>query len=242
MPQCSTRHKPARSPDRCATELALELRRIGGLGVPGQWSHGQGLKPEQAEGLRKLLVALAADVRLVLVRLALQLVRLRAVKTASREEQLRAALETREIYAPLASRLGIWQLKWELEDLAFRYAQPEDYRRIAGWLRATRAERERFIEDVRGELLRTLSRRGNHGRDQRAAEAHLQHLAEDGAQAAALRARHGRAGGADQGRAPSPTAMRRSVWFTDAGNTFRASSTTTSRHPRRTTTARCTPP
>ena len=140
-----------------ATELALELRRIGGLGVPGQWSRGESLKPEQADGLRNLLVALAADVRLVLVRLALQLVQLRAVKTGSREEQLRAALETREIFAPLASRLGIWQLKWELEDLAFRYAQPEDYRRIAGWLRATRAEREGFIEDVRGELLRTLS-------------------------------------------------------------------------------------
>ena len=140
-----------------ATELALELRRIGGLGVPGQWSRGESLKPEQADGLRNLLVALAADVRLVLVRLALQLVQLRAVKTGSREEQLRAALETREIFAPLASRLGIWQLKWELEDLAFRYAQPEDYRRIAGWLRATRAEREGFIEDVRGELQRTLS-------------------------------------------------------------------------------------
>jgi GTP pyrophosphokinase len=143
-----------------ATTLARELRRIGGFGIPGRWSQGQGLRPEQAEGLRKLLVALAADVRLVLVRLALQLVRLRAAKTASREEQVRTALETREIYAPLASRLGVWQLKWELEDLAFRYAQPEDYRRIAGWLRATRAERETFIEDVRGELERTLRAAG----------------------------------------------------------------------------------
>ena len=140
-----------------AVTLALELRRIGGLGVPGHWSHGHGLKPEQAEGLRNLLVALAADVRLVLVRLALQLARMRAVKTAPRDEQVRAALETREIYAPLASRLGIWQLKWELEDLAFRYAQPEDYRRIAGWLRATRAEREGYIEDVRKELNQSLT-------------------------------------------------------------------------------------
>ena len=143
-----------------ATAIAVELRRIGGLGVPGQWNQGQGLKPEQAEGLRKLLVALAADVRLVLVRLVLQLVRLRAAKTENREEQVRAALETREIYAPLASRLGIWQLKWELEDLAFRYAQPDDYRRIAGWLRATRAEREKFIEDVRDELERTFGGAG----------------------------------------------------------------------------------
>jgi GTP pyrophosphokinase len=143
-----------------AVTLALEQRRIGGLGVPGQWTHGQGLKPEQAEGLRNLLVALAADVRLVLLRLALQLARLRTAKTAARDEQVRLALETREIYAPLASRLGVWQLKWELEDLAFRYAQPEDYRRIAGWLHATRAERERFIDDVRGELERILRAAG----------------------------------------------------------------------------------
>jgi GTP pyrophosphokinase len=143
-----------------AVRLALELRRIGALGVPGAWDHGRGLRPEQAEGLRNLLVALAADVRLVLVRLALQLSRLRALKTESRDEQLRAALETREIYAPLANRLGIWQLKWELEDVAFRYAQPEDYRRIAGWLRATRAEREGYIEDVRSELGRVLAAAG----------------------------------------------------------------------------------
>ncbi|HEX9773086.1 MAG TPA: bifunctional (p)ppGpp synthetase/guanosine-3',5'-bis(diphosphate) 3'-pyrophosphohydrolase [Steroidobacteraceae bacterium] len=143
-----------------SAQLALELRRVGGIGIPGSWRQGQGLKPEQAEGLRKLLLALAADVRLVLVRLALQLADLRAIKTAGREEQLRAALETREIYAPLASRLGVWQLKWELEDLAFRYAQPEDYRRIAGWLRATRGERERFIDDVRTRLERELSAAG----------------------------------------------------------------------------------
>jgi GTP pyrophosphokinase len=140
-----------------SAQLALELRRVGGIGIPGSWRQGQGLKPEQAEGLRKLLLALAADVRLVLVRLALQLADLRTIKSAGREQQLRAALETREIYAPLASRLGVWQLKWELEDLAFRYAQPEDYRRIAGWLRATRGERERFIEDVRTRLERELS-------------------------------------------------------------------------------------
>ena len=143
-----------------AAELARELRRIGGFGIPGSWSHARGLKPDQAEGLRKLLVALAADVRLVLVRLALQLGRLRSLKQATRDEQVGAALETREIYAPLASRLGVWQLKWELEDFAFRYAQPDEYRRIAGWLRATRAERERYIDDVRARLERELSAAG----------------------------------------------------------------------------------
>ena len=75
---------------------------------------------------------------LVLLRLALQVVKLRHLKAASSDEQQRAALETREIFAPLANRLGIWHVKWELEDLAFRYSQPADYKRIAGWLRSKR--------------------------------------------------------------------------------------------------------
>ena len=91
-------------------------------------------KPAQAEGLRKLLLALASDVRLVLIRLALQLVRMRSLKGAPGAERRRAALETREIYAPLASRLGIWQVKWELEDLAFRFSAArrlQAHRRLA---------------------------------------------------------------------------------------------------------------
>ncbi len=101
--------------------------------------------------------------RLVLIRLAAQLVRMRNLKGATLVEQQRAAMETREIYAPLASRLGIWQLKWELEDLAFRYSEPEEYKRIAGWLRAKRDERERYIEDVKRELARVLTAAGIEG-------------------------------------------------------------------------------
>jgi GTP pyrophosphokinase len=141
-------------------KLASELRRVEVSGIPAGWNPGQPLKPEQAEGLRKLLLSLAADVRLVLIRLALQLVRMRHLKTVSAEEQQRAALETREIYAPLANRLGIWHVKWELEDLAFRFSQPDDYKRIAGWLRAKRDERERYIEDVRRDLARELDKVG----------------------------------------------------------------------------------
>ena len=141
-------------------KIASELRRVEDSGVPPGWNPGQPLKPEQAEGLRKLLLSLAADVRLVLIRLALQLVRMRQLKTASAEEQQRAALETREIYAPLANRLGIWHVKWELEDLAFRFSQPDDYKRIAGWLRAKRDERERYIEDVRRDLVGELDKVG----------------------------------------------------------------------------------
>ena len=143
-----------------AARLAVEVRRVGSIGMPADWRPGSHLKPQQAEGLRKLLLALAADVRLVLLRLALQLVRLRHLKEAPVEEQRRAALETREIYAPLANRLGIWQLKWELEDLAFRYCKNDEYKRIAGWLKSKRAERERWIEDVRSQLGAELERAG----------------------------------------------------------------------------------
>ena len=143
-----------------AVRLVSELGRIADSGIPAGWNPGESLKPVQAEGLRKLLLSLASDVRLVLLRLALQVVRLRHLKGATRERQQWAALETREIYAPLANRLGIWHLKWELEDLAFRYSQPEDYKRIAGWLRAKRTERERYIEDVRRDLARALEKVG----------------------------------------------------------------------------------
>jgi GTP pyrophosphokinase len=140
--------------------LVRELERVADSGIPAGWNPGAHLKPAQAEGLRKLLLSLASDVRLVLLRLAVQLVRLRHQKDAPDAERQRAALETREIYAPLASRLGIWHVKWELEDLAFRYNQPEDYKRIAGWLRSKRDERERYIEEVRGELARELEKVG----------------------------------------------------------------------------------
>jgi GTP pyrophosphokinase len=146
-----------------AVHLARELERVGDSGIPPGWNPGQHLRPEQAEGLRKLLLALASDVRLVLIRLALQLVRMRGMKSAPETELRRAALEAQEIYAPLANRLGIWQFKWELEDLAFRFNASEDYKRIAGWLKSKRAEREQYIEEVKHELSRELDQLGVRG-------------------------------------------------------------------------------
>jgi GTP pyrophosphokinase len=143
-----------------AVRLAREVERVNGIGISADWNPGQPMKPEQAEGLRKLLLSLASDVRLVLIRLALQLLRMREVKEAPDQERRWAVLETREIYAPLASRLGIWQLKWELEDLAFRYSEPAEYKRIAGWLKVKRTERERYIADVEQLLARELEKAG----------------------------------------------------------------------------------
>ena len=114
----------------------------------------------QAEALRKMLLAIASDARLVFIRLADQLNQLRNAKALPAAEVERLARETREIFAPLANRLGIWQLKWELEDLSFRYLNPEAYKRIAGWLATKRADRERYINEVQAELRTALDKAG----------------------------------------------------------------------------------
>jgi GTP pyrophosphokinase len=97
-----------------------------------------------AEGLRRLLLALVKDVRVVLIDLAWQLVLLRRSKLDPESAQA-LAHETMLIHAPLANRLGVWQLKWELEDLAFRYEHPQQFQRIARLVAERRAEREQFI-------------------------------------------------------------------------------------------------
>jgi GTP pyrophosphokinase len=114
------------------------------------------------EGLRRLLLALIRDLRVVLILLARQLVRMRdAAKQAEPERRALASL-TQDIHAPLANRLGIWQLKWELEDLAFRYLHPETYQRIARLLDEKRAGRERFVEEAKARLREVLAEQGIH--------------------------------------------------------------------------------
>jgi len=104
--------------------------------------------PEQAERLRRMLLSMVDDVRAVLVKLAYRVQRLRQLKLASAEEQYEIARETLDIFAPIANQLGIGQLKWELEDLAFRYLQPDTYKTVAKQLDEKRTEREQFIDDV----------------------------------------------------------------------------------------------
>jgi GTP pyrophosphokinase len=143
-----------------ATEIAGALLRLGTLGLPRDWSPAQGLDPRQAETLRKMLLAVVSDPRLVLARLAEELVALRHARELPAAERERRALEARAIYAPLANRLGVWQLKWELEDLAFRHLEPEEYKRVASALNERRADRERYIEALCGELRARLSDAG----------------------------------------------------------------------------------
>src|SRR5579864_1581957 len=143
-----------------ATDIALALQRLGTLGLPRDWSPAQGLDTRQTETLRKMLLAVVSDPRLVLARLAEELVALRHARALAATERERHALEARAIYAPLANRLGVWQLKWELEDLAFRYLEPEEYRRVAAALNERRADREHYIEALCSELQSDLRAAG----------------------------------------------------------------------------------
>ncbi len=102
----------------------------------------------QAENLRKMLVAMAEDLRVVFIKLADRLHNMRTLDALSPEMRRSIAQETLEIYAPLTHRLGIWELKWQLEDLSFRYLAPERYHQIARLVAARRAQRESFIAQV----------------------------------------------------------------------------------------------
>ena len=155
-----TPEKLARLVGAPAAEIALDLARLGELGLPRDWAPTQGLDSRQAETLRKMLLAVVSDPRLVLARLAEQLVGLRHARSLPADERERLAVETRAVFAPLANRLGVWQLKWELEDLAFRYLDAEEYRRIAAALNERRADRERYIEDLCESLKADLGKAG----------------------------------------------------------------------------------
>ena len=117
----------------------------------------------QVDNIRKMLLAMVEDVRAVVIKLAERLCYLRLVKNADEDIRVIAAKETTTIYAPLANRLGIGQLKWELEDIAFRYLHPNTYKKIAKWLDGKRLDREQYMEDFVGSLqgqLTTMSVKG----------------------------------------------------------------------------------
>jgi GTP pyrophosphokinase len=134
----------------------IGLEQLNQFSLPENWQPGESLAVQQSEALRKMLLAVVSDIRLVLVRIAEQLYRLRKAKKESQSVQQSLALETREIYAALANRLGVWQLKWELEDYAFRYSNSNAYLSIAKALKEKRIERESFIQSVKVFLLEEL--------------------------------------------------------------------------------------
>jgi GTP diphosphokinase / guanosine-3',5'-bis(diphosphate) 3'-diphosphatase len=118
------------------------------------------LEEAQAESLRKMIVAMSKDVRVIIIKLADRLHNMRTLDYLKRETQLKKATETLEIYAPLAHRLGIYSVKWELEDLSFATLHPRRYAEIKRLVAARRADREEFINTRREELLRHLGEAG----------------------------------------------------------------------------------
>ena len=120
----------------------------------------QTLQPQQADNLRRMLLAMVEDVRAVVIKLASQICELRNVKNADEETRVLAAKETNAIFAPLANRLGIGQIKWELEDLAFRYLHPQLYKQIASLLEEKRLDREQFMQDFVAQVERKIEDAG----------------------------------------------------------------------------------
>ena len=124
------------------------------------------LKPRKqdlkSETLRKTFLAMGDDVRVVLIKLADRLHNMRTLHHTPEEKQKRIARETLDIFAPLANRLGIWQIKWELEDLGFRYVNPEKYKEIANQLNEKRPDREAKIEIIKENLIKLLAKHNIH--------------------------------------------------------------------------------
>lgn len=145
-------------------DLAEGVLRMGEIGALS----GKALAPDrpeaqamQLEALRKMLLAMVQDVRVVLIKLADHLRELRAiVRSGDIARQMELAGLTRDIFAPLANRLGVWQIKWELEDLSLRLLEPDSYKRIARLLDEKRQDREHYIENVVAQLKGELTRAG----------------------------------------------------------------------------------
>lgn len=139
---------------------------VDGVTKMGQIQEYRGQSPKskkeraRAESLRKMLLAMVEDVRVVLIKLADRTHNMRTLSSLPDEKRKRIAKETLEIFAPLANRLGIWQIKWELEDLAFRYLEPETYKQIARLVDERRINREQYILKVAEKLKSELQARG----------------------------------------------------------------------------------
>ena len=132
----------------------------GGIGLKEMTSHRKVREEEIAEALRKTFLAMSDDIRVVVIKLADRLHTMRTLSYLDEQMQKRISQETLDIFAPLANRLGIWQFKWELQDLAFRYVAPAEYKDVAEKLANRRADREDQIEHIIRRLKQELEAEG----------------------------------------------------------------------------------
>jgi guanosine-3',5'-bis(diphosphate) 3'-pyrophosphohydrolase len=142
--------------ERFGPDVARLVNGVTKLSQFSTLSHEQ----RQAESIRKMFLAMAEDIRVVLIKLADRLHNMRTLGALPHAKQVRIARQTAEIYAPLAERLGIWQMKWELEDLAFKVLEPEAYRELAGQLESHRKAREAYVQRAMEELGHALAEAG----------------------------------------------------------------------------------
>ena len=142
--------------ERFGADVARLVNGVTKLSKFSTLSHEQ----QQAENIRKMFLAMAEDIRVVLIKLADRLHNMRTLGALPPAKQQRIARQTMEIYAPLAERLGIWQIKWELEDLAFKAMDPDAYREVAGQLETHRKAREAYVRRAMEELQAALDAAG----------------------------------------------------------------------------------
>ncbi len=140
-------------------ELALATNQL--MAVQRQARAGEGPQA-QAENIRKMLLAFSRDLRVVMLRLASRLQTLRWYAASRTVPPASVAREALDVFAPLANRLGIWQVKWEMEDLALRFLEPDTYKQVARLLDERRVEREDYVEQLRTRLERELQAQGLH--------------------------------------------------------------------------------
>lgn len=145
--------------EHLGNHVAVLLTGVSQMATISTLAH-QGNGTVQVDNIRRMLLAMVEDVRAVVIKLAEQVCHLRNVKDAAEEERVVAAKETADIFAPLANRLGIGQLKWELEDLAFRYLHPDIYKNIAKQLDDKRLAREAYMVDMVEQVKQRLHEAG----------------------------------------------------------------------------------
>src|SRR2546422_3044715 len=147
---------------RFGSEVAVMVEGVTKLGlIGGQAAEARsGEAHTQAENLRKMFLAMAQDLRVVIIKLADRLHNMKTLWALKPDDQRRIARETMEIYAPLAARLGIWDIKWQLEDLSFRYLQPDDYKFVADLIDAKRGVRETYVTQVTDFIREELKKHG----------------------------------------------------------------------------------
>lgn len=143
--------------DDIKTEFNDEIAMlVDGVTKLGKIAHYLDKEEEQVENYRKFFLAMAKDIRVVMIKLADRLHNMRTLKHLSDDRKIAIAKETRQLYAPLANRLGIYSIKWELEDLTLLYLEPEAYKELVEGISQKRTEREKFINDIIVEIRKRL--------------------------------------------------------------------------------------